>query len=289
MNETSETSALGDAMRTSIFRLLAYVYVAVALAPLALITIALVVALSRGGDVLLWNMFSAAPRGPVAVEEQGKDEQITFRTELLPLSKDRFNPSMADYYALGVGHVASGSANNAAMSMGQMGALGTQVGQFNNILILDKQTGQLSKVFDRRMSVTFFGPVDLRAGKALVIFATGNDSNKDGVLSTKDLHSVFVYTPGDAKLHAVTGLDGSAVEMDEAVEPGSIIVRAVIDWNKDGSVVAKPAFGQSDFEEEPQVVYKIDLTSFAAAPLVPPSLATDLQNALGASRPKDAP
>jgi hypothetical protein len=271
-------------MHSSIFRSLAYAYVAVALAPLALITIALVVALSRGGDVLLWNMFSAAPRGP-AVEEQAKDEQITFRTELLPLSKDRFNPNMADQYALGVGHVSSGNADPLMMA-GQPGGFGARSGQFNNILILDKQTGRLSKVFDRRMSVTFFGPVDLPSGKALVIFATGNDSNRDGVLSAKDLHSVFVYAPADAKLHAVTGFDGSAIGLDEAAEPGSIIVRAIVDSNKDGSAVVKPAFGPSDIEEEPQMVYKVDLTSFAAATLVPPSMAADLQNALGNQKPE---
>jgi len=275
-------------MNTSIFRSLAYVYIALALAPLVLITIALVVALSRGGDVLLWNMFSAAPRGPAAEEqgsaahEQGKDEQITFRTELLPLSADRFNPSVANYYALGVGHVSPGNANTIAMATMQPSGFDKQFGQFNNVLILDKQTGRLSKVFDRRMSVAFFGVVDQPAGKALVIFATSNDSNKDGVLSAKDLHSVFVYTPADAKLHEVTGLDGGAVGLDNATDPGSIIVRAVIDWNKDGSAVAKNPYGPSDVEEEPQVVYKVNLTSFAAAPLVPPSMATDLQTALGA-------
>ncbi len=287
MNETGETSALGDAMPTSIFRSLAYVYVAAALAPLVLITIALLVALSRGGDVLLWNMFSAAPRES-AVEAQVRDEQITFRTELLPLSKDRFNP--ADYYALGVGHVVSGNANDTAMPSGQPGGFGTtQSGQFNNVLILDKQSGRLSKVFDRRMSVTFFGVVEQPAGKALVIFATANDSNKDGVLSAQDLHSVFVYTPVDAKLHAATGFQGSAVGLDEAADPGSIIVRAIIDRDKDGSAVVKSAFGPSGVEEEPQVLYKIDLTSFAAAPLVPASIATDLQRALGAGEPKNAP
>lgn len=275
-------------MPTSIFRSLAYVYVAMALAPLVLITIALVVALSRGGDVLLWNMFSAAPRGPVVEEQQAKDEQITFRTELLPLSKDRFNP--ADYYALGVGHVVSGNANDTAMPAGQPGGFGTtQSGQFNNVVILDKQSGRLSKVFDRRMSVTFFGAVEQPAGKALVIFATSNDSNKDGVLSAQDLHNVFVYTPGDAKLHAVTGFDGSAVGLDEAADPGSIIVRAIIDRNKDGSAVVKSAFGPSGVEEEPQALYKVDLTSFAAVSLVPASIATDLQSALSAREPKDAP
>jgi hypothetical protein len=280
---TGEASALGDNMHSSILRSLAYAYIAVALAPLALITIALVVALSRGGDMLLWNMFSAAPRGP-AVQEQAKDEQITFRTELLPLSKDRFNPNMADYYALGVGHVSSGNAD--PLMTGQPGSFGARSGQFNNILILDKQTGRLSKVFDRRMSVTFFGPVDLPWGKALVVFATDNDSNKDGVLSAKDLHSIFVYAPADAKLHAVTGFDGSAVGLDEAAEPGSIIVRAIVDSNKDGSAAVKPAFGPSDIEEEPQAVYKVDLTSFAAAPLVPPSMAADLQSALGTQKPE---
>lgn len=273
-------------MNTSIFKSLAYVYVAIALAPLVLITIALVVALSRGGDVLLWNMFSAAPRGPVVEEQQGKDEQITFRTELLPLSKDRFNPNVADHYALGVGHVSSGNAAPQLMT-GQPGSYGAQSGQFNNILILDKQTGRLNKVFDRRMSVTFFGPVDLPSGKSLVIFATGDDSNKDGVLSHKDLHRVFIYAPADAKLHAVTGFNGSAVGLDDAVEPGSVVVRAIIDRNKDGSALVKPAFGPSDIEEEPQMLYKVDLTSFAAAPLVPPSMAADLQSALGARQPKE--
>jgi len=274
-------------MPTSIFRSLAYVYIALALAPLVLITIALLVALSRGGDVLLWNMFSAAPREPAVAEQLAKDEQITFRTELLPLSRDRFNP--ADYYALGVGHVSSGNANTAAPPTLQPSGYGsTQSGQFNNVLILDKQTGRLSKVFDRRMSVTFFGAVDLPTGKALVTFATGNDSNKDGVLSAEDLHSVFVYTPVDAKLHAVSGFNGSAVGLDDATDPGSIIVRAIIDRNKDGSAVVKSAFGPSGVEEEPQVLYKIDLTSFAAAPLVPSSMVTDLQSALGTGEPKDA-
>jgi hypothetical protein len=287
MNETSETSALGDTMRTSIFKSLAYVYVALALAPLVLITIALVVALARGGDVLLWNMFSGPPRGPAATENvQGGGEHVTFRTELLPLAKDRFNPSAADHYALGVGHVSAGAAGNAAMPAMQPSGFDKRSGQFNNVLMLDRQTGRLSKLFDRRMSVTFFGAVDLPAGKGLVVFAAGADTNKDGVLDAKDLHGVFVYAPGDAKLHKVAGIDGSAVALDEAIEPGSLVVRAVIDLNKDGSAVEKPPFVPSDVEEEPERLYKLDLTTFAAAPLVPPSMAADLQNALAAPPPK---
>jgi hypothetical protein len=275
-------------MQTSIFRSLAYVYVAVALAPLVLITIALVVALTRGGDVFLWNMFSAGPRAPAVEKEEGRDEQITFRTELLPLSKDRFSQSAADHYAIGVGHLPVATTDNAAMWNGQALGFDKKAGQFNNVLILDRQTGRLSKLFNRRMSIALFGAFDHPAGRALVIFATDKDTNKDGVLSIKDLHGVFVYTPADAKLRAVTGLDGGAVGVDDAIDPGSIVIRAIVDENKDGSVAVKPAFGPSDVEEEPQVIYKVDLASMVAAPLVPPSMAADLQSALGA-RSKDAP
>lgn len=270
-------------MPTPIFKSLAYFYVAVALAPLVLIAIALVVVLFRGGDVLLWSMFSAALREP-AVQELDKGELITFRTELLALAKDRFNPALADYYAIGVGQLPSG---NAAQTLSP-GSFDKKYGQFNNILILDKQAGRVTKVFDRRVSIKFFGSIDVPTGKALVIFATANDSNKDGVLSIKDLHGVFVYTPGDAKLRAATGLEGSAVELDEAIDPGSILVRTIVDADKDGSAVTKPAFGPSEGIEEPQVLYRVDLTSFAAAPLVPPSMLTNLQSELGAPR-KDVP
>jgi hypothetical protein len=276
-------------MGTPIFKSLAYVYVAVALAPLVLITIALVVALLRGGDVLLWNMLSAGPRTPVAAE-QAKVERITFRTELLPLSADRFNPSAANHYALGVGQVSSGAADNAAFATGRVSAMGTQAGRFNNVLILDKQTGVVSKVFDRRMSVTFFGGVDLPSGKALVVFAAGDDTNKDGVLDAKDVHGVFVYAPGNATLHPVTGFDGSAAGLEDATDPASIVVRAVIDANKDGSAVLRnPYEPPGGDEEEPQALYKVDLATFAAAPLVPPSMADDLQSALGPREPQDAP
>lgn len=288
---------LGDAVLKTIFKALAYLYVAVALAPLVLLAIGLSISLAGGGSSWPFLPFGR----PATVESQPVKEEITFRTGPL-LVAGNISEGTARY-AIGVGQASSPTRPQdvvpripvdtyyvVATDVEYAGGTASQAGEFNNILIQQKIGAAPTKVFDRRVSVKFFAGIETPAGAALVILATDKDTNKDGKINPKDMHGVYLHMLDGAAPREISGVPGNVAAVDMVSQPGALIVRAVLDTNGDGSaakVLAVPYGPYAPFAEEPQRVYRIDLKTLEATPLVAPATIDELQKALdAAARPK---
>jgi len=158
----------------------------------------------------------------------------------------------------------------------------TVVGKFNNIIIFDKTDGSLKKVFDKRIAVSVFKLMNRTTRRALVLTATGEDSDRDGAVDDGDIQQLYVYTFDDGELHQVTGLEGSAGIALDVHDVDYLIVPTTLDTDHDGNVVGRVYSGGAG--PEPQRLYRVDLRTFAATPVLDQKLVDELQATLDSVR-----
>jgi hypothetical protein len=87
---------------------------------------------------------------------------------------------------------------------------------------------------------------------------------------------MYVYAIKERTLHKVTGLRGDPIEIIEMPGP-FVIVHAVHDANGDG---AADGSGRAGAVPEPVRLFRVDLTTYAAEPLVPGEMLDQLQKTL---------
>ncbi len=150
-------------------------------------------------------------------------------------------------------------------------------GDFNNVLIYDKRTRAVTKVFEARTAISMFRYLNQVTPRVIVFVGTAHDSSKDGQLDRNDMQQLFVYTLGDAKLHQVSGLDASVDDVEIVNNVDYLVVAATVDRNKNGKPERQGYQGEM---AEPTRLYRIDLKTMAASPLVDETVVQDLQSTL---------
>jgi hypothetical protein len=290
-------------MWRKIGRWLAIGYVALALLPLVgfafVFTAREIIPWMTGSDYY-WPGASpvTSPERAKELAKKGLMEQlVTFRDELVGLRKDPTTKQF-DLYAIPVGQTTlpqpvtpTGMFNlvgreptpGSAQGPVQYESSRPITGQFNNVILLDTKTGEYTKVFNERVGLLSFKYVVGPAYEALLAFATGTDSNKDGELSGMDMLDLYVYSLKDGSLRKVSGLNGSAIQVSQVEGQAYIIVRAVQDINDDG--MADDSGYARSYLPEPARLYRLDLATAVATPLLPEEMVRDLQKTLNASEP----
>jgi len=274
-------------------RFLARAYVAVALFPLFMLAVGVGISLVGGKSV--WPFF---PYGMRDIDEsQPVKDEITFRSGPVLVAGNAQDGTAR--YVMGVGKASSPTKPQDVVSprgavdafyvvsaeVDYAGGTGVQVGEFNNILVQRKAGTASTKLFDRRVSVKSFAGVDTPNGAALVLLATDKDTNRDGKLNSKDIHGLYLHLFDGAPPREIAGLSGNVTAVDMLSETGALIVRTVLDTNGDGSAAKGYAVPYSPFPEEPQRVYRIDLKTLVATPMVAPTMIDELQKDLDAAAP----
>lgn len=278
-------------MWSKFWRRVAIVYVALALAPLAVFAVAFPV--TEG-----WRFFAerndwytrdavTSPERAAELAKKGLIEQIITFAEPVGLRRDE--SKQFDLYALGVGQTTLPDQIDAPKTFSMISASEPSsinspkyasslpvTGQFNNVVLFEPKTGTLIKVFDTRLSVSKFSFASGPGFEVLIVLATDKDSSKDGRLSAGDLHDMYVFEIKERALHKVTGLQGDPTEIVEMPGP-FVVVRAVQDTNRDG--VAENV-GYAVSVPEPTRLYRVDLTTFTAEPLLPGVMLDKLQKTL---------
>lgn len=275
-----------------------------------------VLALLIAGVLVVVRSGSHRAQGPMTAAEraeelakQGKREQIlTFDDGLIPLpepSSGGETPKDAGLFAIPVGQitldepeprqkVSGGSGLFRGFAMGAAGGFNNSRledpasagvrGAFNNVLILDKRTGGQTKIFDKRISISFFKLINRVTPRTIAFIGTGTDSNRDGRLSVDDIQQLFIYTVDDGKLREVHGLTASVDEIETVDGVDYLIVAATIDRNKNGEPEHYSYEGEMP---EPRSLYRVDLKTLAVAPVVDATLTLDLQSTLdGVKQPE---
>lgn len=265
---------------------IAYLYVAVALAPLVLLAVSFGVIMATGGSPWpYWRYTADQPIGPIK-------EEVTFRTNPLTVQPDKGNATRR--YVIGVGKaMSSGARRNPPITPAdtfyvvapevEHFLLGpTQVGDFNNVLVT--QASGLKKLFPGSASAKLLSVIDTSAGKAVLIVGTTKDSDADGKVTSKDLHTIFLYLLNNDELRQVANVPGNVVWVDGVSEEAALVIRAAQDSDGDGRALRSYPAAFAAFNEEPQALYRVDLKTLEASPIVLPALIDDLQKTIDASQ-----
>jgi hypothetical protein len=147
-------------------------------------------------------------------------------------------------------------------------------GDFNNIVIFDRETQKLKQVFDRRVGIRVFQLSYKTEPEVLVIFGTDEDRNDDGEINRKDRSDLYIYYIADERL-AKADL-GTMWPLEMAPIAGTIVIRARPDRDGDGDY---------DEKTEPVQLYSVDLKTLKASPFISPSMMNDMQKLLEAGKP----
>jgi hypothetical protein len=156
-------------------------------------------------------------------------------------------------------------------------------GAFNNVLIYDKVNGSLTKVFDERIAISAFKHMNRTTPRSLVITAASVDTDRDGAIDDQDFQRLYVFTIADGQLHEVTGLIGSAGLPANIDDVDYVIVETTLDTDRDGRTRQRRYSGGDG--PEPQRLYRVDLKTFTATPLLDAVLIDDLQATLDGVAP----
>ncbi len=158
-------------------------------------------------------------------------------------------------------------------------------GQFNNVLIFDRHTGEITKLFNKRLAISRFQYGWRTKPECLVIFATDIDSNKDGKLDDEDLQDIYVYTFADRQLHKAAAKNIKPIELMGIPDADYVVVKALYDHDGDGKAAE---YGRKN-SREPAMLIRVDLKTFAVTPFIPADMLTDLQKTLDGPTPVPAP
>jgi hypothetical protein len=150
-------------------------------------------------------------------------------------------------------------------------------GSFNNVLIFDKRSGAVTKIFGSRTAIHMFKHINGTTPRVIAFVGTAVDSDKDGRLSRGDMQQLFIYTFDDAKLRMVTGIDASVDDIEAVNGVDYLVVSGTVDRNKNGTP-ERHSYGGG--LAEPTRLYRVDLKSFVAVPLVDAAVVEDLQSTL---------
>lgn len=151
-------------------------------------------------------------------------------------------------------------------------------GAFNNLVIYDKADGSLKKVFDKRIAVSSFRFMHRTTPRVLVITATSDDSDRNGAVDDSDIQRLYIYTLDGGRLHEVTGIEGSAGTAVSLHDVDYVIVESTLDTDRDGRTGVRSYVGGTG--PEPQRLYRVDLKTFAATPVLDQKLVDELQTTL---------
>lgn len=258
-----------------------------------LILVLAVVATFSGHDKRRGDSTISSIERAKQLAKQGKREQvISFAARMTPLGDEAKSPT--SLYAIGVSQFTLGTPESIEplRSGGYRGFNGshgssgdysypsgdvTVDGPFNNILVYDKQTGAAEKTFNKRVSISSYTVVLATEPNVVAIIASQADSNHDGLVDRNDLQELYVYSLQDRQLHQVTGLNASAEAVLSVPDVNYLVVAASMDKNSDGTITHN---ADGDKELEPRSLFRIDLHSFVATPLIPAALTKELQDTL---------
>lgn len=143
---------------------------------------------------------------------------------------------------------------------------------YNNLLVHWLNTNQLLPLFKDRIAINAYYVEKVAGDTWLLIEASSDDTNRDGILNQSDLENLYVYALKSKQLHKINLLNASFIDYFVLNNDNDLMIRVGLDRNKDGSY--------NYWDEEPTVLYQYALKENRLTPFVNPKLADQLQKLL---------
>lgn len=241
----------------------------------------------------LTDQVTSTKRATTLASQNLREQIISFDTMQ---SLDSSFPLGGDLYAIGVGQVTLNEPEQIAkLGRGRgdseidttygEGRPPTIYGAFNNVLLFDKRTGELARVFKERVAIQIIQPV-LKTKPAVIVFlGTNADTNGDGLLDGDDQRSAFIYSLIEKTTHKIEVPGVNFHDVVWVPDADYIIIRGAVER----APARKLEPDEVDISRKPYTLIRVDLKTFKAAPFVPPAMALQLQQTLDASPATSAP
>ncbi len=143
---------------------------------------------------------------------------------------------------------------------------------YNNLLLYDAKTKSSEIIFNFRLSISDYFLYTLDELKLIVITASINDTNEDGLLNDKDFQSLFIYDLSKQQLFELN------------VEENYTILNALVPA-KSNQLIAHFGIDRNhnnrfDIQAEPKVYYDVDFNTMSLNELIAEDQLDTLQKLL---------
>jgi len=141
-------------------------------------------------------------------------------------------------------------------------------GSFNNILVYDYKNNSTYKISDRRFIGTDLLFKYFEDDILITFSGAESDTDKDDIVTLKDLQSLFIYSLNEKKLRQISFDNSTVLSLNQILPYKDMLITFGLDRNKDNYF---------DDITEPKFVMKYDFNSDSLFAIVDPKLDVELQ------------
>ncbi len=141
---------------------------------------------------------------------------------------------------------------------------------FNNALIYESHDTTIHKLFSKRVSINKIS-LEKISGESYVIFAaTDQDSNKDGIMDSRDAKTLYIYSVTNKKIEEIKSENTDFIQYELIRDNKQLIIKYGLDKDKNGTYTW----------DEPVIMKAYSIQDNEVSNLIAPELINDLQNTL---------
>ncbi len=148
-------------------------------------------------------------------------------------------------------------------------------GSYNNLLIYDAKKENSTKLFDDRVNFEKIDTKYFDDNDVFIVFTAATaDSFKDGLINSKDLKKLYIYSVAEQKLKDVSLNNADVIAYKFVNESKNLLVQFGIDYNEDGKY---------ESSKEPKTLRLFNYKSGALSEIVSKEIHSQLQKKLEGS------
>jgi hypothetical protein len=148
-------------------------------------------------------------------------------------------------------------------------------GPFNNLIIYNSIENSLTPIFKKRISISHTDTRKILGKTVIFMPAQTDDTNKDGLIDSDDLSTLYWYCVEDEKLITVSEKLGDIQSFTVLPDENRMLVEFGIDENKDG---------RYDAEQERNDYRMVCLVAGTVSNFIPDELKANLQSIIDAKK-----
>jgi hypothetical protein len=141
-------------------------------------------------------------------------------------------------------------------------------GSFNNLVIYDYKNSIAEKICDKRIIGTDLSYSYFLDDIMISFSGAENDTDKDGIITLKDLRSLFVYTLKEKRLRHINIKNSTVISFEQIKPYKDLLITLGFDRNKDDKY---------DQITEPKYIMRYNFESDSLVPIIEKNLEVEIQ------------